>query len=84
MKLIKIILGLMISRAPWQQYQLNIGAHLLKKGSGFYVGQIIKEKHLHDGLYRVSVITGLNYDFHTNKVSHTAEKRIIKVDEKKR
>ena len=73
----------MINKAPLKQYYLNIGSHLLKKGSGFKVGQIVKEKHLYNGVYRVSVITGLFYNFQENKVTHTADKRIVKVDEKK-
>jgi hypothetical protein len=84
MALLKIILSLMMNKAPLNQYYLNIGSHFLKKGAGFQVGQIVKEKHLYDGLYRVSVITGLFYNFQDNKVTHTAEKKIMKVDEKKR
>jgi len=83
MTVFKIILNLMINKAPLKQYYLNIGSHLLKKGAGFKVGQIVKEKHLYDGVYRVSVITGLFYNFQENKVTHTADKRIVKVDEKK-
>lgn len=83
MSLFKIILSLMINKAPLKQYYLNIGSHLLKKGAGFEVGQIVKEKHLHDGIYRVSVITGLFYNFQDNKVTHTADKRIISVKNEK-
>lgn len=83
-ELIKMIIGLMANRAPRKQYYLNIGSFLLKKGAGFYVGQIVQEKRLQPGLYRVSVITGLWYDFSKNKVTHIAEKKIMKVDEKKR
>lgn len=84
MTVLKIILNLMINRAPLKQYYLNVGSHLLKKGAGFEVGQIVKEKRLRNGLYRVSVITGLFYNFQENKVTHTADKKIMKVDEKKR
>lgn len=69
----------MVNKAPIQQYYLNIGAHFLKKGAGFQVGQIVKEKHLYNGIYRVSVITGLFYNFQDNKVTHTAEKKIVSV-----
>jgi hypothetical protein len=79
MILIKMILNLMVNKAPIQQYYLNIGAHFLKKGAGFQVGQIVKEKHLYNGIYRVSVITGLFYNFQDNKVTHTAEKKIVSV-----
>jgi hypothetical protein len=75
----KIILNLMINKAPLKQYYLNIGSHFIKKGCGFQIGQIVKEKHLHDGIYRVSVITGLFYDFQENKVTHRANKKILRV-----
>lgn len=84
MTLVKIILNLMINKAPLNQYYLNLGAHLLKKGSGFYIGQIVKEKKINPGIYRVKVITGLFYDFNTNKVNHTADNRIMKINEEKR
>lgn len=79
MGLFKKILNLMVTRASKQQYYLEIGAHFLKKGSGVKVGQIFKEKKLEHDLYRVSVVTGLFYDFNTNKVNHTAEKRVMKI-----
>ena len=82
MNVFKIILNLMVQKAPLSQYYLNIGAHFLKKGAGFKIGQIVKEKQLYEGMWRVKVITGLFYDFNTNKVTHTAENRII--NEKKR
>lgn len=81
MTVLKIILSLMIHRAPLKQYYLNVGSHLLKKGAGYEVGQIVKEKCLRKGLYRVSVITGLFYNFQENKVSHTADKKIMKVND---
>jgi hypothetical protein len=56
----------------------------MRKSAGFKVGQIVKEKHLRENIYRVSVITGLFYNFQENKVTHTADKRIMKVDEKNR
>ncbi len=84
MKLIKIILNLMINRAGLQRYRLEIGTYLLKKGCGYEVGQIISQKRLRPGLYRVKIITGLYYDFQQNKINHTAENRIMKIDEKAR
>jgi hypothetical protein len=79
--LLKVILGLMINRAPRKQYYLNIGAYCLKKGAEYHVGQIVREKEISPGLFRVNVITGLFYNFQENKVRHTAEKKIIKFSE---
>lgn len=69
----------MINRAGLKQYRLEIGTYLLKKGCGYEVGQIIKEKRLRPGIWRVKVITGLYYDFQQNKINHTAENKILKV-----
>lgn len=81
MKLLKILINLMINRAGLKQYRLEIGTYLLKKGCGYEVGQIIKEKRLRRGLWRVKVITGLYYDFQQNKINHTSENRILTVKE---
>lgn len=70
----------MINRADLKQYRLEIGTYLLKKGCGYEVGQIIREKRLRPGIWRVKVITGLYYDFQENKINHTAENKILKTD----
>lgn len=73
----KLILSLIANRAKTTEWQLQIGAYLLKKGCVFKVGQIIQEKKIYHKRYRVKVITGLFYDFKTNKINHTAENKII-------
>lgn len=76
--LLKRILSLMLNRAGFKQYCLEIGVYLLKKGVGYDIGQILQEKHLHEKTYRVKVVTGIFYSFKDNKITHTAENRIIK------
>jgi hypothetical protein len=76
----KLILNLLFARATAKEWQLQIGAHLLKKGCGFQIGQIIREKRTYGKRYRVKVITGLFYDFKTNKITHTAENRVLDAD----
>jgi hypothetical protein len=73
----KIIISLLTNRATTKEWQLQIGAHLLKKGCGFHIGQIIREKRLYGNRYRVKVIRGLFYDFKTNKITHTAENKVL-------
>lgn len=75
--LLKRLIGLAYQKAPLNQYFLEIGAHFIKKGTGYKVGQIIEQKHLREDLFRVKVISGLYYDFAQNKVVHTSEKKII-------
>ena len=68
----------MLNKAPRKQYYLQIGALLLKKGCNVQIGQIVDSKNIDHERRRVKVITGLFYDFRTNKISHTSDKRIIK------
>lgn len=68
----------MVTRAPLSQWQLEIGAHLLRKGCGFQIGQVIKEKKLDHNRYKVKVITGLFFDFHNNEITHTTANKVIK------
>lgn len=73
----KIILNLLLNRASVREWQLQLGAHLLKKGCGYKVGQIIREKHIGNKRYRVKVITNLLYDFNENKINHTTANNIL-------
>ena len=76
----KLIFSLLANKASVKDWQLQIGAHLLKKGCGFHIGQIIKEKRLYGKRYRVKVITDLFYDFNTNQITHTAANKVLDAD----
>jgi hypothetical protein len=76
----KIILNLLLNRANTKEWQLQIGAYLLRRGCGFQVGQIIEEKKIEYKKYRVKVITNLFYDFNTNKINHLTAKKIVNLD----
>ena len=80
----KKILSLLWRRAGLKQWQMELGALLLKKGCGFQIGQIVQEKRLERGKWRVKVVTGIFYDFNTNKINHTAENRILTTQAKKK
>jgi hypothetical protein len=75
--MLKIIFNLVWNRAGKKQWQLEIGAYLLKKGCGYEIGQIIRERKVGHDRFRVKIVTGLFYDFATNKINHTKEDRII-------
>lgn len=76
----KLILTLLFTRASANEWKLQIGAHLLKQGCGFKIGQIIKEKEIGHKRYRVKVITNLVYDFGRNKITHIGENKIVELD----
>jgi|GEM_PF-2550757 len=78
MKLFKTILGLMINKASKQQYYLEIGAHLLRKGAAHKIGDVVKGKKLGDGRWRVKVITGMFFDFGQNRINHTSKNDVIR------
>jgi hypothetical protein len=73
----KKLLNLFINFAPLKQWQMEIGSYLLRKGCGFEIGQIIRERKIGTDLYRVKVVTELFYDFKTNQINHRKENRII-------
>lgn len=76
----KILLSLLLNKATSKDWQLQIGAYLLKKGCGFKVGQIIDEKKIGYKRYRVKVITNLFYDFNTNKINHLTDKKVLDIE----
>lgn len=73
----KKLLNLVVTFAPFSQWQMEIGSYLLRKGCGFEIGQIIKERKIGEDRWRVKVVTELFYDFRTNKINHRKENRII-------
>lgn len=73
----KILLNLLWNRAGKKQWQMQLGAHLLKKGCGFQIGQIVRSRKIGDDRYKVKVVTNLFYDFGTNQINHTKENRVI-------
>lgn len=78
MSLFKTIISLMINKAKKEQYYLEIGSHFIKKGCNVQIGQIVGSKKIDQERRRVTVITGIFYDFRTNKINHTTDKRVIK------
>jgi hypothetical protein len=78
MSLFKTIISLIINKANKQQYYLEIGSHFIKKGCNVKIGSIVDSKRIDHQRRRVKVITGLFYDFRTNKINHVSDKRIIK------
>ena len=77
----KLILNLLWNRAKKNQWQLQIGAYLLKKGCGYEIGQMVRSRKIDHERYKVKVVTNLFYDFNQNQVNHTKENRIIKKSE---
>jgi hypothetical protein len=78
--MLKLILSLILNRTSTNEWRLQIGAHLLRKGCGYQVGQIIKEKKIGYKRYRVKVITNLLYDFNKNEIKHLGENKIMDLD----
>ena len=76
----KIIIKLIWQRAKLQKWQLELGAHLLKKGCGYQIGQVIESKKIKNNpKSKAKFISGLTYDFGTNQIYHRTGKTIIKL-----
>jgi len=78
--MLKIIIKLIWQRANAQKWQLELGAHLLKKGCGYQIGQVIASKKLtNNDKSKAKFISGLTFDFGTNQIYHRTGKTITKL-----
>jgi len=70
--MLKVILNLMINRAPKYRWQLEIGKYLLKKGTGYKIGDpvVVQGRNKNQTYY----IANLHFDFGKNRVNHTLTK----------
>jgi len=76
----KIILNLIWNRANKKQWQLELGAHLLKKGAGVQLDEVLYEKkrnYTRNNRVKVKVVTDIFYDFRTNRIVPTTANRNV-------
>ncbi|MEN5434102.1 hypothetical protein ABE545_10705 [Sphingobacterium faecium] len=83
--IIKRIFELLKGKAPLQQYYLELGTWLIRKGCKAQVGQIIRTKPIHEkkATQEVEVITNIFYNFRYNKLSYNTKIITLKKDEVK-
>lgn len=74
--IIKRIWELLRANAPRQQYYLEIGAYLLKKGAGYEIGKVAYTKKV-CGKKRAVFVNNLYYDFKRNKITHSLSEKVI-------
>lgn len=79
----KTILNLIITRAPKSQWLLNIGALLIKKGTGTQVGEALTVRRINAKQHKVTYVSGFSYDFDKNRVIPRYGVKIV-TDEKTR
>jgi hypothetical protein len=83
MNIIKRIFGLMVQRAPKQQYFLELGSYFIRKGTGYKVGQpfeysqIKRKKGDHKIAKKELYISNLFYNFKENKITYKLDKNPI-------
>ncbi|WP_438710851.1 hypothetical protein ACSTS3_19630 [Aquimarina muelleri] len=69
--LLKKMISLIANRATKKEMYLEIGAYFIKKGANYQIGEIIYKKQLQHHSKRISrakVVSGLSFDFDTNKI----------------
>lgn len=76
--MLKKLFKLALNRAPIKQYYLEIGAHLLQKGSNLQIGQVLKAKTIKHGTQRVKVVTDIYYSFRNNRITHRTGTRVLR------
>lgn len=75
----KIILSLLLNRAKTAEWQLQIGAYLLKKGCGFELGKVVDEQKLGAKRYNIKRVVGLTYHFGSKKIRPLMERKNIRL-----
>lgn len=75
----KLLISLLWNRAKKAEWQLQIGAHLLRKGSGFELGKVTKEQQVGRGRFKINRIIGLKFHFGTNQISPLYEKANVRL-----
>lgn len=81
MSILKRIASLIWQGAPRNQYYLEVGTYLLKKGTGYQVGQVVDKRKV-CGKERPVYIDNLFYDFKHNRVNHTLSDKPVPQTEK--
>lgn len=79
--LLKLLTNLVRHKAPAKQYYLELGVYFLRKGANYKIGQVISKKNHGAGRYRVVAVSGMTYDFGTNKINHTTQKMVVNPNE---
>jgi hypothetical protein len=74
---LRIILNLILTKASKNQWYLNIGSYLMKKGNPYLVGQIIDKTTMNKKRTKVTYISGFVYDFEKNKIIHKTGNKVI-------
>jgi hypothetical protein len=78
--LLKRIIGLIANKASKKEIYLEIGAHFIKKGANYQVNEILYKKqlkHQSKNIAKAKVVTGLSFDFDTNKIFVRKGNRIL-------
>ncbi|CDF80579.1 hypothetical protein BN863_28670 [Formosa agariphila KMM 3901] len=85
--MIKKLLSLLWNGAEPRQYFIEVGVYFLKKGVGYEVGQIIREKkinHIKGKSLKVWVVKDITYSLRHNKVDSVLETQLINENNKYR
>ncbi|MBF6607768.1 MAG: hypothetical protein ITG00_03415 [Flavobacterium sp.] len=68
MRLLKRLIGLMVQKAPRNQYYLEIGTYFLRKGVKRQIGETFSVKE--NGRTQTYTVANYFYDFDKNRINH--------------
>lgn len=71
------LISLARHRAPLKQYYLEIGIHFLKKGTKYQIGEVVSKRNMGKDRFGVTAISGMIYDFASNRINHTTKKMVV-------
>ena len=78
-KLLKKMVSLIANKATRKEIYLELGAHFIKKGANYQVGEILYKKKIQGDhkLYKAKVVTNLYFEFDTNKIYVRRNNRFV-------
>ena len=73
------MVSLIANKATRKEIYLELGAHFIKKGANYQVGEILYKKKIQgdNKLYKAKVVTNLYFEFDTNKIYVRRNNRFV-------
>ncbi|GLB51714.1 hypothetical protein NBRC110019_07530 [Neptunitalea chrysea] len=75
--ILKRLIGLLIQKAPKEQFYLELGSYFIRKGTGYQVGDAFEYKQRRTGKAKTLRIQNLFYNFKENRITYRFDKKPI-------
>lgn len=81
--LLKRLIGLIAQKAPRKQMYLEIGAHFIKKGADYEIGQVLyrQKGQGKKNISKAKVVTNMYFEFDSNKIYVRRNNKFVSPDQ---